>query len=137
MANGINKAILIGNVGKDPEVKVFGEGKVKASFPLATHRRYKDNNEEWQTKTEWHNIVLWNGTAKLAEKCIQKGQEIYVEGPIQTRSFDDDSGKKRYITEINGKILRPYLGNQVNRNPETTQEDAIVDLEGDEEVAGG
>ena len=123
MANGINKAILIGNVGKDPEVKVFDEGKVKVSFPLATHRRYKDNNEEWQTKTEWHNIVLWNGTAKLAEKSIEKGQEIYVEGPIQTRSYDDESGNKRYFTEINGRILRPYLGNKVGRKADVIVEE--------------
>ena len=113
-SNGINKVILIGNVGRDPEIRDFANN-VKASFPLATSQSYKDRDGQLQTKTEWHNIVLWGDLARTAEKCIQKGQEIYVEGSISTRSYDDAQGMRRYFTEINGRVLRPYLGNRVNQ----------------------
>ncbi len=113
-SNGINKVILIGNVGKDPEIRDF-TNNVKAAFPLATSQSYKDREGQLQTKTEWHNIVLWGDLARMAEKCIQKGQEIYVEGSISTRSYDDAQGNRRYFTEINGRVLRPYLGNRVNQ----------------------
>ena len=96
----VNKAILLGRVGKDPEVRTAGENKV-ASFTLATTEKYKDSKTgEWKENTEWHNIVCWRNTAELAEKYIQKGMMLYVEGKLRTRSWDDTNGNKRYVTEI-------------------------------------
>ena len=96
----VNKAILLGRVGKDPEVRTVGESKV-ATFSLATSERYKDSKTgEWKENTEWHNIVCWRNTAELAEKYVQKGMLLYIEGKLRTRSWDDKDGNKRYVTEI-------------------------------------
>lgn len=96
----VNKAILLGRVGKDPEVRTAGESKV-ASFTLATTEKYKDSKTgEWKENTEWHNIVCWRNTAELAEKYVQKGMLLYIEGKLRTRSWDDKDGNKRYVTEI-------------------------------------
>lgn len=96
----VNKAILVGNVGKDPEVRHLESGVVVASFSLATTERYKDKSGELKEQTEWHNIVCWRGLADLADKYIKKGTQIYVEGRIRTRSWDDQNGAKHYTTEI-------------------------------------
>jgi len=98
----VNKAILMGNVGKDPEVKYFDNDVAVATFSLATNDRgYKTKDgQEIPERTEWHNIVAWRKLAKLAESYIRKGTPIYVEGKIRSRSYDDQSGAKRYITEI-------------------------------------
>jgi single-strand DNA-binding protein len=97
----VNKVILIGNLGKDPEVKFTPQGTAVAKFSLATNERYKDKSGEWQDRTEWHNIVAW---AKLAEICgeyLKKGGKVYIEGRIRTDSWDDKtSGEKKYRTEI-------------------------------------
>ena len=96
----VNKAILLGRVGKDPEVRTAGESKV-ASFTLATTEKYKDSKTgEWKENAEWHNIVCWRNTAELAEKYVQKGMLLYIEGKLRTRSWDDKDGNKRYVTEI-------------------------------------
>lgn len=94
----LNKVQLIGMVGKDPEVRTAQDKKV-ASFTLATSERYKDKNGETKENTEWHNIVSWK-QAEYVEKYIRKGAQIYVEGRLRTRSWDDSNGTKRYITEI-------------------------------------
>ena len=95
--------MLIGNVGRDPEVRYLdgqsGNAKV-ATFTLATTERYRDRNGETRENTEWHNIVAWRGNADVAERFIRKGTQIYVEGRIRTRSWDDQTGNKRYTTEI-------------------------------------
>jgi single-strand DNA-binding protein len=96
----LNKAMLIGNVGKDPEVRHLESGAAVASFPLATSERYKDKNGEYQEQTEWHNIVCWRGLAETVEKYIFKGSQVYIEGKIRTRNWQDQSGQKRYTTEI-------------------------------------
>lgn len=96
----VNKAILIGNVGKDPEVRHLESGVVVASFSLATTERFKDKSGELREQTEWHNIVCWRGLADLADKYIKKGSQIYVEGRIRTRNWDDQNGAKHYTTEI-------------------------------------
>ena len=98
----VNKVILIGNVGRDPEVRYLDSGIAVASLPLATtDRAYTLANgtqvPEW---TEWHNLVLWRGLAETAEKYVHKGDKLYVEGKIRTRSYDDQTGAKRYVTEI-------------------------------------
>ena len=99
----LNKAMLIGNVGKDPEVRYLdgsnGQAKV-ASFTLATTERFRDRNGETRENTEWHNIVVWRSTADVVEKYVRKGTQVYVEGRLRTRSWDDQTGNKRYVTEI-------------------------------------
>lgn len=98
----VNKVILVGNVGRDPEVKYLEKGNVVANFTLATSERGFINSAGVQVpdRTEWHNIVLWKGLAEIAEKFVRKGSQIYIEGKIRTRSYDDQNGVKRYVTEI-------------------------------------
>ena len=97
----VNKVILVGNLGKDPEVRYLEGGVAVASFPLATSEKYKDRNTgERVSQTEWHNIVLWRGLAEVAEKYLKKGNQVYVEGKLKTRSWEDQNGQKRYTTEI-------------------------------------
>lgn len=99
----LNKVMLIGNIGRDPEVKTLdgnnGSQKV-ATFTLATGEKYKDRNGELQEKTEWHNIVAWRNLADICEKYIRKGMQVYIEGRIRTRSWQDKDGNTRYTTEI-------------------------------------
>lgn len=99
---GVNKVILIGNLGKDPEVRHLEGGAAVANFPLATTETFKDKNGNRQEQTEWHNIVVWRGLAEVAEKYLKKGMTIYIEGKLRTRSWDDKEGNKRYTTEIVG-----------------------------------
>ena len=97
----LNKVMLIGNLGKDPEVKHFENGVAKASFSVATTETYTDKNTGQKVdKTEWHNVVMWRGLAEVAEKFLSKGKQVYIEGRIETRSYDDKDGVKKYITEI-------------------------------------
>ncbi|MGV3541366.1 MAG: single-stranded DNA-binding protein [Rufibacter sp.] len=96
----INKVILIGNLGKDPEVRHLEGGVAVARFPLATSETFKDKNGERQERTEWHNIVLWRGLAEVSEKYLKKGQSVYIEGRIRTNSYQDKDGIQRYSTEI-------------------------------------
>lgn len=96
----VNKLILVGNVGKDPEVRHLDNGAVVAKFSLATSETYKDKNGEKQTQTEWHNIVIWRQLAEVVEKYVKKGQQLYLEGKSTTRSYEDKDGNKRYITEM-------------------------------------
>lgn len=96
----VNKVILVGNLGKDPELRYTASGTAVANFSLATTERYKDRDGNSQEKTEWHNIVVWRQLAEICGKYLTKGKQIYIEGKIQTRSYDDRDGNKRYITEI-------------------------------------
>lgn len=101
MAGSVNKVILVGNLGKDPEVRTLENGVKKVSFPLATSETYKDKDTgERKTDTEWHNIVIWRGLADVAEKYLRKGQQIYLEGKIKSRQYKDKEGNTRYITEV-------------------------------------
>ena len=101
MARSVNKAILVGNVGKDPEVKFLPSGSPVANFTLATSERFKDKSGEFQERTEWHNIVAYQRTAEIIRDYVKKGSKLYIEGRIQTRSYDDkNTGQKRYFTEI-------------------------------------
>ena len=102
----VNKVILVGNVGKDPEIRHLDSGVAVANFPLATSESYTAKNGERVTTTEWHNIVLWRGLAEVAEKYVTKGRQLYIEGRIRTRSYDDKDGNKRYITEIYGDNMQ-------------------------------
>lgn len=96
----VNKVILVGNVGRDPEVRYLESGVAVANLPLATSETYTNKNGERITNTEWHNIVLWRKLAEVAEKWVKKGQALYIEGKIRSRSYEDKEGNKRYITEI-------------------------------------
>lgn len=113
---GVNKVILVGNLGKDPEIKYFENGVPKASFSLATSDSYTSKSGERIDTTEWHNIVMWRGLAEIAEKYLKRGDPVYLEGKIKNRSWDDADGNKKYITEIE-------VGNMVmlpRRNAEGT-----------------
>ena len=101
MSKGINKAFLLGHVGKDPEIRSTNGGTIVANFSLATADRQKDSQGNWQDRTEWHNLVAFNRTAEIVRDYVRKGSQLLVEGKIQTRSWDDkDSGEKKYRTEI-------------------------------------
>jgi len=99
ISRGVNKVILIGNVGKDPEVKHLENGTTLAKFSLATTEVYKKDNEK-QSTTEWHNIVAFRNTGDIVKNYVKKGDALYIEGKIQTRSWEDKDGNRKYITEI-------------------------------------
>jgi len=97
----VNKVILIGNLGKDPEVKYTPSGTPVAKLALATNERYKDKDGQWQDRTEWHNVVLWQRLAEIAGEYLKKGGKVYIEGRLQTRSWDDkQTNQKKYMTEV-------------------------------------
>ncbi|NND77394.1 MAG: single-stranded DNA-binding protein [Flavobacteriales bacterium] len=107
MAGGINKVILVGNLGKDPEIRNLESGVTLARFPLATSESYTDKQtNEKKTITEWHNVVLWRGLASVAEKYLSKGKQVYIEGKIKTRQWTDADGNTRYTTEIVGENMQ-------------------------------
>ena len=113
----LNKVQIIGNLGKDPEVKYTASGTAVANFSIATNERFKDKAGEWQDRTEWHNIVVWQKLAEIAGEYLKKGGKVYVEGRLQTRSWEKD-GQTKYTTEIVGSDLilldsRPVLDKPV------------------------
>jgi single-strand DNA-binding protein len=143
----VNKVILVGNVGKDPEIRHLDNGVAVANFPLATSESYTAKNGEKVTTTEWHNIVLWRGLADVAEKYVTKGRQLYIEGRIRTRSYDDKDGAKKYITEIYGDVMQmlgsPAGGQGSGNAPTSLQTSApgapmnepdINEPEGDEDL---
>src|SRR5438477_11086509 len=106
MAKSVNKVILVGNLGKDPEVKFTPGGTAVAKFSLATNERFKDKAGEWQDRTEWHNIVAWQRLAEIVGEYVKKGSKVYIEGRLQTSSWEDkQSGEKKYRNEINAQDL--------------------------------
>lgn len=134
----INKVILVGHVGRDPEIRHLDNNLTVARFSLATSESYKNKNGEKITNTDWHNIVVWRGLAEIAEKYVKKGSLICVEGKIRNRSWDDKDGNKRYTTEIdcdNLQLLgrRPDDNGQGDYSPReqnigSSQNDAASDL---------
>lgn len=110
---GVNKAILIGNLGKDPDIKTFDGGNMVANFTLATTEVYRDRNGNKVEQTEWHNIAMWGKLAEIAGKILRKGAKVYIEGRIKNRSWEDREGNKKYISEIvaeNFTLLGPRPG---------------------------
>ena len=102
----LNRVQLIGNLGKDPEIKYTPQGTPVAKLTIATNERFKDKAGEWQDRTEWHNVVLWQRLAEIAGEYLKKGGKVYIEGRLQTRSWDDKtSGQKKYMTEVVGSDL--------------------------------
>ena len=120
----VNKVILLGNVGKDPEIKYFDNDRAVANFPLATTERgFKAaNGTEVPDRTEWHNISCWGGLAKIVEQYVKKGDPLYIEGKIKTRNYEDKNGIKRYITEISVDNLE-MLGRRSSRDSQPSTSD--------------
>ncbi|MDZ7777182.1 MAG: single-stranded DNA-binding protein [Bacteroidales bacterium] len=104
MANGVNKVILVGNLGIDPEIKNFDSGTVLARLSIATTETYRDRDGNRQDRTEWHKVVLWQRLAEVAEKYLKKGDQIYIEGSLRTRSYEKD-GVTKYVTEVIGNNM--------------------------------
>lgn len=121
---GVNKVILLGNLGKDPEIRQLETGVKVASFSLATTESYKGKDGNRVDQTEWHNIVLWRGLAEVAEKYLKKGNTVYVEGKIRTRSWEDKEGNKRYTTEIIGDNMTMIGGKKDHDNAQTPNNSA-------------
>tara|TARA_B100001029_G_C14945217_1_gene385525 strand:- start:22 stop:480 length:459 start_codon:yes stop_codon:yes gene_type:complete len=127
MAGSLNKVMLIGNLGKDPESKEMGDGTKMAKFPIATTETYKNRQGEKVSNTEWHNIVLWRGLAEVAINWLKKGDSVYIEGKLKTRSWEDENGIRKYATDIQADNLS-MLGNKrdmdkqspPNRNEDNT-----------------
>ena len=122
----LNKVMLIGNVGKEPEVRYLdggaqvAQGRKVATFTLATTERYRDRSGEMRENTEWHNIVAWGQPADVVERFVHRGTQLYIEGKLRTRSWTDQSGAKRYTTEINADSLQ-LLGRRGDGNPQDDQ----------------
>lgn len=106
----LNKVMLIGNLGKDPEVRYTASGTAVVGFSLATSEKYKSKSGEWEEKTEWHNITLWGRLAEIAGEYLAKGKTVYIEGRLQTRKWQDRDGKDRYTTEIVGEKMQMLSG---------------------------
>jgi single-strand DNA-binding protein len=129
---GVNKAILIGNLGKDPELRYTPSGQAVASFSLATSEKWRDKDGNMQDRTEWHNIVVWGRQAEVAKEYLAKGRPVYIEGRIQTRSWQDKDGNTRYTTEIISQRMQ-FLGSRDQgapaegpTPPETPQPDNLA-----------
>lgn len=120
---GLNKVMLIGRIGKDPDVHTFDDGTKKISFSLATTESYRNNSGDWVDQTEWHNIV---GFRYLADKSVAKGDLVYVEGKIKTRKYTDRDGNDRYITEIVADKINIIIRNQPGNRPPQAEEPAAT-----------
>ena len=135
----LNKAMIISRLGADPEVRYTQSNTAVATLNVATNERFKDGNGEWQERTEWHRVVAWSWLAEFAQKYIKKGSQVYIEGPIQTRSWEDRDGQKRYTTEIKALTIqlldnRPddmAVDNSVSQEPQT-QQSGPIDLSNDD-----
>ena len=127
----MNRVILIGRLGRDPEVRYTNSGDAVANMSLATTQSWKDNNGEWQNKTEWHRIVVFRRRAEFAKEYLSKGRMLAIEGRLRTQDWEDKNGNKRYTTEIVANTLTPLDGrkDQSEKAPEAPPEE----LQGDEE----
>lgn len=137
MAGSVNKVILIGNLGKDPEVRYLESGVPVAKFPLATSETFKDKTSgEKREITDWHNIVLWRGLATIAENYLKKGMKVYVEGKLKTRSWQDENDQTKYATEIVADqmtMLSRLEEGQTKGNsyPETVENTTVQNMDAD------
>lgn len=135
----VNKVTLIGNLGRDPEVRTLENGTKVGSFTLATNESYKDKNDQWQTLTEWHNIVVWRYQAEKAERELKKGSLAYVEGKITHRKYQDKDGVERFTTEIVAAQIYSLERKENPNRPETMStlesQSSQIDKPGDERMA--
>ena len=137
----VNKVVLIGNLGRDPEVRNLESGAKFAKFSLATNENYKDKSGNWQSLTEWHNIIMWGDMADRAERQLKKGSMVYLEGKLTSRSYQDQDGNTKYITEVRAQIYRSLdkrentgemntsYGNTQSSNTTTTENTMLVNTE--------
>ncbi len=135
---GVNKVILIGNLGKDPEVRHLENGTAVANFSMATSESYKDRNSgERKTITEWHNIVLWRGLAEVAEKYLKKGDQVYIEGKLKTRSWEDKDGNTRYTTEVVGDNMTMLgsRGSSADKDSESVESTEATSVANEEAIS--
>lgn len=109
MAGSVNKVILVGHLGGDPEIRYTGTGSAVANIRIATNESWKNKNGQKEERTEWHKVVAWSKLAELAGQYLTKGKQVYIEGRLQTRSWDDKDGQKRYTTEIVATTIQ-FLG---------------------------
>lgn len=105
MARGINKVIIVGNLGQDPELRYTGSGTAVCNLRIATNESYKDASGEWVDRTEWHSVVAWARLAEICNEYLKKGSQVYIEGSLQTRNYDDKDGITRYTTEIKAREM--------------------------------
>ena len=119
MARSLNKALLIGNLGSDPEIRSTTDGTKVAGLSVATNRNWTDREGQAQERTEWHRVVAWANLAEIAEQYLSRGDRVYIEGEIQYRSYEDRDGATRYVTEIRAREL-VMLGGRDNGAPEAT-----------------
>ena len=110
MARGVNKVILVGNLGQDPELRYTGSGTAVCNMRLATNESYKDSSGEWVERTEWHNVVAWARLAEICNEYLTKGSQVYFEGSLQTRNYDDKDGNTRYVTEVKAREMMMLSG---------------------------
>jgi single-strand DNA-binding protein len=128
----VNRVILIGNLGRDPELRYTPSGQPVAKFPIATSEKWKDKDGQLQQRTDWHNIVAWGRQAEVCKEYLKKGSPIYIEGRIQSRSYDDKDGNRKYITEIVVNRIQ-MLGKKGEESPEVeTPEPETEETEGDD-----
>ncbi len=126
MANGINKVILIGNLGRDPEVQTFENGVKKANISLATTETFTNKEGNKEQRTEWHRVVLWRRLAEIAEEYLHKGNQVYFEGRLRTRKWEDKEGNARYTTEVEGQSMTMLGGRPSENHSGTTPADKEV-----------
>ncbi len=110
MARGVNKVILVGNLGQDPELRYTGSGTAVCNLRLATNESYKDASGEWVERTEWHSVVTWGRLAEICNEYLTKGSQVYFEGSLQTRSYDDKDGNTKYVTEVKAREMMMLSG---------------------------
>lgn len=132
--SGVNKVILLGNLGKDPEVRYLDNGVAVANISLATTENYKNKQGERVSQTEWHNVVFWRGLAEVAEKYLKKGDSIYLEGKIRTRKWEDKEGNTRYSTEVlaDNMTMLGKKNSQVSDSQELTSNEKSVSNDEDD-----
>jgi single-strand DNA-binding protein len=130
----VNKVTLIGRLGKDPEVRTLESGTNIAKLALATDESYKDKSGEWQTITEWHNVIMWRDMAERAEKMLKKGYLVYIEGKLTNRSWEDENGNKKYVTEVRAntfRLLRSEMNGNKNNGEASTKPNTAAKLTAD------
>lgn len=129
MARSVNKAIILGNLGQDPELRTTPTGRSVTTLNVATTENFKDKNGEWKDNTEWHRIVVWDKSAEIAHERLKKGNKVYVEGKITNRSYEGKDGVKRYISEILALMVIPLDYKAPNRNNDYADESNDEDIQ--------